>query len=110
MGEIKSFGFQALLKGNVDENQMKAELNKLANIWQSLTVEEIVVLKDKLKIFVNKIIENYAPSSIKNSPEIRQLVNSTMDLCNAVNDEKLYKNFIDIAVKCLKSALQDQQI
>jgi hypothetical protein len=110
VGEIKSFGFQALLKGNVDENQMKAKLNKLANIWQSLTVEEMAVLKDKLKIFVNKIIENYAPSSIKNSPEIRQLVNSTMDLCNAVNDEKLCKNFIDIVVKCLKSALQDQQI
>jgi len=85
-------------------------MSKLIKIFESLTEEEIAVLKSKLKILVNKLIDRYAPPQIKNSPEIRQFINSSMNLMDALGDEKLCKDSINIAAKLVNSAVQNQQI
>jgi len=85
-------------------------MSKLIKIFESLTEEEIAILKSKLKILVNKLIDGYAPSQIKNSPEIRQFINSSMNLMDALGSEKIYKEFINIIAKILRQVVQNQQI
>jgi len=85
------------------------KLREFLKILESLTVEEIVVLKEKMKHFANKLVDNYAPSQIKNSPEIRQFINSLMNLYCAANDERICKDFVDSIVKVGKLALRNPQ-
>jgi hypothetical protein len=73
-------------------------------------VEELAVLKEKSKLFITKLVNNYAPAQVKNSPEIMQLINSSVNLTCALSDEKLAKNLIDIIVKVGKLALQNPEL
>ncbi|CAI2177928.1 6286_t:CDS:2 [Funneliformis geosporum] len=92
---------------NINKQEVKQKASKLIQIFESLTEEEIAILKSKLKILANKLIDKYAPPRIKNSPEIRQIINSSINLMNALGDEKLYKDFINIIAKIAKSAIQN---
>jgi hypothetical protein len=58
-----------------------------------------VVLKDKIKALIDMLVKNYAPTEIKNSPEIKQGINSFLNLVGAVADEKVVKEGIDLVVK-----------
>jgi hypothetical protein len=69
----------------LSEEEIKTKMSKLIEIFQSLTEKE------------------------KNSLEIRQIINSSIDLMNALGDEKLSKDFINIGVKMVKSAIQNPQ-
>jgi Trp operon repressor len=61
---------------NNNEEETKQKISELVEIFESLTPEEIAVLKNKLKILANNLINEYSPSEIKNSLEIRQFINS----------------------------------
>ncbi|CAI2173066.1 5276_t:CDS:2 [Funneliformis geosporum] len=100
-------------KGNSSSEKLpNSESNKgnKRNVFPSNLKEEITVLKGKLKILVNKLVDRYAPPQIKNSPEIRQFINSSMNLIDTIADEKIGKETINILAKIFKQAAQNEQV
>ncbi|CAJ0918301.1 21735_t:CDS:2 [Entrophospora sp. SA101] len=93
----------------LSDAETKQMASKLMNTLESLTEEEIILLKEKTKLFLAKLINNYAPPQIKNSPEVMKLINSSINLVLALSDEKVLKNVINLMVKSGKLALQNPQ-
>jgi len=109
--EIKwSFLSGGLSEKNLSEEKIKQKVVQLLKLFENLSVEEIVVLKEKLKLLVKTVIKNYAPPEIKNSPEINQFINSFINLIYALNDEKLLKDSIDLGAKVMKLGLQNPEL
>ena len=54
-----------------------------------MSVEEMRVGKDKLKAISMMAFDYFAPAETKNNPQFRQLVQSLLNFCDMVLDEKL---------------------
>jgi hypothetical protein len=96
--------------GGLTEEELKQKIDKFVGILGSLTPEEIAVLKEKLKIFANNCFDKYAPPQIKNSPEIRQFINSTMNFLDVIYDDKLLKDCFNMIAKMVRLSVQDERI
>ena len=110
ISEIEMIFVQKKLGKRWSEEEGKQKVSKWIRELESLTVEELAVLKEKSKLFMTKLVNNYAPAQVKNSPEIMQLINSSVNLACALCDEKSAKNLIDIIVKVGKLALQNPEL
>ncbi|MCE8163442.1 MAG: hypothetical protein I3274_04450 [Candidatus Moeniiplasma glomeromycotorum] len=93
---------------DLEEEQIKSKVSKWVNVLESLSVEEIAVFKDKIKLFLTKVVDKYAPPQIKNSPEIRKFIDSAINLWCASMDEKLAKDSWNMAAKVVRLALQNE--
>jgi hypothetical protein len=110
ISDVESMFYAGLLgvKSHWEEEEIKSKMNKWVNVLESLTVEEIAVLKDKIKLFLKKAVDNYAPPQITNSPEVRQLIDSAINLSCASMDEKLAKDGWKVVAKLVRLASQNE--
>ncbi|CAI2177326.1 18025_t:CDS:2 [Funneliformis geosporum] len=94
-------------KGNSSSEKLP---NSESNKGNKRNVFPSNLKEGKLKILVNKLVDRYAPPQIKNSPEIRQFINSSMNLIDTIADEKIGKETINILAKIFKQAAQNEQV
>lgn len=96
------------LRGN------KSKASEIIKIFQSLTLEEIIVLKKKAKPpiinFAKKQLANQPiPGAFKELLGAEQITKTLLDVFDVIADEKLIKKFIDFAVKYGKEITENPQ-
>lgn len=87
-----------------------AAVDKWINILKSLTAEEIKLFKWKINNLALKLVDNYAPSQIKNSPEIMGSIKSGLKLMDAIGDEKLAQDGINLVAKVWEKVRQSSDV
>lgn len=83
----------------LSEEEVKVTFSKWISILKSLSSEEIKMLKWKLNGLALKLIHYYAPPQIRNSPEIMGLIKSGLNLMEAIQDEKLTQESINLLAR-----------
>ena len=83
----------------------KRQLLKLLSIFKNTSADEIRVGKDKLKKYADWLIELKAGAEIKKHPELKQFMQSLMNFIDAVADEELYQEGLNLSVEIAENIL-----
>jgi len=82
-------------------------------IVQSLTPEEIIVLKKKIKVpiisFIEKILVPQVPEEFKKFFSSESIIKTVLDVIDAIADEKLIKEVINLQTKFFKEIINNPQ-
>ena len=92
----------------------QSKMPEIIEIFQSLTLEEIIVLKKKVKLpiinFAKKELANQEmPEAFKKLLGSEQITKTLLDVFDVIADEKLIKKFIDFGVKYSKEITENPQ-
>jgi hypothetical protein len=60
------------------KQQVLGAIKKLINLFKNLSADEILVAKEKGKSLAVEYLNNYAPAEIRQYPELKTLVNSSL--------------------------------